>query len=190
MLNNERIFRLDGQTIVLDDFPAEGFILDIGGGGEGIIGQLKGQQVVAIDVFQRELMEAPGEVLKIIMDARELKFLDGSFNTVTAFFSFMFIHPDDHIKVFQEVFRVLAHQGKFMLWDIEIKQRTDSQRDMLVFQLDVKLPMGVVNTRYGTPYTEKPISIVNYLTLAQQTGLKVIEQTRNGQTFFCSFQKP
>ena len=33
-------------------------ILDIGGGGEGIIGKLKGEQVVAIDPNKRELEEA------------------------------------------------------------------------------------------------------------------------------------
>ena len=42
--------RLD---VVVPDFPAEGLILDIGGGGEGVIGQLKGHQVVAIDLSQR-----------------------------------------------------------------------------------------------------------------------------------------
>lgn len=36
-----------------------GSILDIGGGGEGVIGQLYGQQVVAIDKLQEELDEAP-----------------------------------------------------------------------------------------------------------------------------------
>ncbi|TFF89622.1 MAG: methyltransferase domain-containing protein, partial [Promethearchaeota archaeon] len=63
-----------------------GRILDIGGGGEGVIGQLKGAQVVAIDLRADELMEAAdGDYLKVIMDAKQLKFLDDYFDTITAF---------------------------------------------------------------------------------------------------------
>ena len=37
----ERIFRLEQQTVLIDDFDCQGYILDIGGGGTGIIGLLK-----------------------------------------------------------------------------------------------------------------------------------------------------
>ena len=47
-LNEKTTFRLEEQTVVLDDFPADGWILDIGGGGEAVIGQLKRTQVIAI----------------------------------------------------------------------------------------------------------------------------------------------
>jgi hypothetical protein len=40
MIDQNRIFRFDQQTVEIDDFPAEGFILDIGGGGEGVIGTM------------------------------------------------------------------------------------------------------------------------------------------------------
>ncbi len=91
------------------------------------------------------------------MDARELKFLDCTFNTVTAFFSFMFIPPGDHEKVLQEIFRVLVPGGQFMMWDIEIQERPAPEQDMMVFPLQVTLPCTVINTGYGTPYTEKCI---------------------------------
>jgi ubiquinone/menaquinone biosynthesis C-methylase UbiE len=190
MIDQNRIFRLDQQTVAIDDFPAEGFILDIGGGGEGVIGQLKGPQVVAIDTLPRELAEAPAGPLKIIMDARELKFLDSTFNTVTGFFAFMFIPPNDHAKVFREIFRVLTPDGQFFLWDVEIQQRPETQMDMLVFPLQVTLLTKVITTGYGTPYTGKPLNLEDYLTLAERTGFKLMEQSRNGQTFFCKFQRP
>ena len=60
----ERLHRYARQTIVLEDFAADGYILDIGGGGEGIIGQLKPAQVVAIDLSARELLGAPAGPLK------------------------------------------------------------------------------------------------------------------------------
>jgi len=45
----EKIHFIDLHKIDLTDVELKGKILDIGGGGEGIIGQLKGEQVVAID---------------------------------------------------------------------------------------------------------------------------------------------
>ena len=70
----------------LDHIDRDGFILDIGGGGEGVIGKLMGEKVIAIDFKKEELLEAAEGPLNIIMDARELKFLDESLQTVTAFF--------------------------------------------------------------------------------------------------------
>ena len=54
----------------------QGKILDIGGGGEGIIGRLYGPQVIAIDYRQDELDEAPASCEKRLMDATALDFAD------------------------------------------------------------------------------------------------------------------
>lgn len=190
MINEKRTFKLPAQAVTLCDFPADGPILDIGGGGEGVIGQLKGSNVVSIDMLPRELAEAPEGPLKIIMDARELKFLNCTFNTVTAFFSLMFIHPYDHARVFHEICRVLGPKGQFLLWDVEIPQRPEPERDMLVFPLQIHLPSTVINTGYGTPYTEKTVKLEDYLTLAARCGFQTLESYRAGQTIFCKFQKP
>jgi hypothetical protein len=48
--SDDRVFYFERQTLTIDNFEAEGYILDIGGGGEGVIGQLKEEQVVAIDI--------------------------------------------------------------------------------------------------------------------------------------------
>ena len=53
----------------LVDIEHQGMILDIGGGGEGVIGKLHGKDVVAIDLKKEELLEAADGPLKIIMDA-------------------------------------------------------------------------------------------------------------------------
>ncbi|NIV40215.1 MAG: methyltransferase domain-containing protein, partial [Anaerolineae bacterium] len=95
----------DSQTVRVHDFESTGFILDIGGGGEGIIGLLKGQEVIALDLRKEELEEAPPGPLKIVMDAKELQFLDGAFGTATAFFSLMYLKSrEDQQKVLAEVF--------------------------------------------------------------------------------------
>ena len=189
MIDENRIFEIEEQTVGVKDFPAEGLVLDIGGGGEGVIGQLKGAQVVAIDQSARELEQAPDGPLKIVMDASELKFLEASFNTVTSFFAFMFIPPNDHSKVFQEILRVLKPGGQFLLWDVDIQPRPDLRRDLFVFHLQVNLPETVINTGYGTPYTETPTRLDNYISLAKETGFELLEQSRAGKTFFCRMQK-
>jgi hypothetical protein len=43
-----RIHRLEPQEIAVTDVPASDLILDIGGGGEGIIGRLKGDQTAIV----------------------------------------------------------------------------------------------------------------------------------------------
>ena len=63
----------------------DGHILDIGGGGDGVIGRLYTNQVVAIDIRQDELDEAPIGFEKIVMDATHLEFNDNSFDHVTSF---------------------------------------------------------------------------------------------------------
>lgn len=69
----DQIYRFEKQEVTVHDFDAQGYILAIGGGGEGVIGQLRGQQVIAIDISKRELEGTPPGPLKIIMDARSLR---------------------------------------------------------------------------------------------------------------------
>ena len=101
-ISENRLFFFDREEVVVDDFDAAGFVLDIGGGGEGVIGRLKGKQVVAIDRSKRELKEAAAGPLKIVMDATDLQFLDQSFGTATAFYTLMYIKEVDTLS------RVLA----------------------------------------------------------------------------------
>ena len=64
-----------------------GSILDIGGGGEAVIGQIYKDRVTAIDNCKEELEEAPDCCSKQLMDATELSFPDDSFDNVTFFYT-------------------------------------------------------------------------------------------------------
>ena len=66
-----------------------GSILDIGGGGEGVIGRVYKEAVTAIDNMQEELDEAPDCCKKLLMNATALDFCDKSFDNVTFFYSLM-----------------------------------------------------------------------------------------------------
>ncbi|MFX1476039.1 MAG: class I SAM-dependent methyltransferase [Promethearchaeota archaeon] len=168
----EKMFIIDIQEIKLEDFPAKGWILDIGGGGEGVIGRLKGDMVVAIDNRKDELEDAPEGPLKIVMDATKLQFLDESFSTVTAFFSMMYMNTETRAKVFQEVYRVLKPGGLFHLWDVTIPSQSDPDKPLFVVPLRITLPSEVIQTGYGVPWKGRQQNIETYTTLAHQTGFK------------------
>jgi SAM-dependent methyltransferase len=172
----EQVLQHSKLEVVLTDFPAQGLILDIGGGGEGVIGQLKGRQVIAVDLLKRELEDAPGEpLLKIVMDARDLKFLDKTFPTATVFFTFMYIDPADHPKVFQEIHRVLAPGGRMLVWDAEIPTKTDDRQLYIMFPLHVHLPKVEINTGYGVKLREGQ-GLAHFTELAGQAGFDVVDK--------------
>ena len=70
----------------------KGSTLDIGGGGEAVIGRIYGDQVTAIDNRQEELDEAPDCCAKRLMDATDLKYADDSFDNVTFFYTLMYVN--------------------------------------------------------------------------------------------------
>ena len=135
------------QLVDLRNVVLEGSILDIGGGGEGIIARRFGQRVAAIDRRKDELEEAPDQGLKIIMDAADLKFLDESFDNVTCFFSLMYMTNQDLAKILGEIKRVLKKSGNFWIWDTEIPLCDD----IFLVHLDIALSGNeTISTTYGT----------------------------------------
>lgn len=175
--------------VVLPDFPAEGLLLDIGGGGEGVIGQLKGRQVVAIDLIKRELEDAPGEpLLKIVMDARDLKFLDGTFATATVFFTFMYIAPEDHAKVFAELHRVLGPGGRLLVWDPVFPAKAEPGKPRIIYPLHVRLPEKEINTGYGVRIAEGQ-GADHFVGLAKAAGFEVLSRKDEAGWFYLELRK-
>lgn len=189
-IGEERVYFLENQEVVVDDFEARGLILDIGGGGEGVIGRLKGEQVIAIDPNRRELAEAADSRLKIVMDARDLQFLDSSFNNATLFFTLMYIKGADHPKVFSEAFRVLAPGGRLLIWAAVLPRRLDEERDIVAFHLLVRLPEEEVSTGYCTRWPEQELDLAYYVRLAEDAGFEVVGSGEKDRVFFLELRKP
>lgn len=175
--------------VAVPDFPAEGLILDIGGGGEGVIGQLKGRQVVAIDLLKQELVDAPdGPLLKIVMDARALGFLDGAFDTATVFFTFMYIMPPDHAKVFAELHRVLRPGGRVLIWDPTFPDKAAPDKPKIMYPLHVRLPGKELNTGYGVGIREGQ-GADHFVELAKAAGFEVVTRKDEKGWFFLELKK-
>jgi ubiquinone/menaquinone biosynthesis C-methylase UbiE len=181
--------KIEQQTVEVEDFAAEGFILDIGGGGEGVIGQLKGQQVIAIDISKRELVEAPPGPLKIVMDARDLKFLDNTFNTATVFFTFMYIASSDHQKVFEELHRVLKPGGRLLIWDVFFPALIDKTKTRALFFFKFILPDREIRTGYGVRRPEGEQGLAHFMELAKKTGFQIVSHEEKDRWFFLEVVK-
>jgi ubiquinone/menaquinone biosynthesis C-methylase UbiE len=177
------------QKIEMKPIETDGLILDIGGGGEGIIGRLNGNQVVAIDKRIDELQETKNDSLKIVMDATDLKFLPSSFDAATSFFSLMYIKKEHHITVFEEVHKVLKEGGKFFLWEVIIPVRNGDKR-VFVLPLEVLLPSSKVETGYGVGWENKEQDLQYFKELAQKTAFNVIGEWSRNEIFYLCLAKP
>ena len=189
VLLKEKAVMVGPHKIDLSNIKLEGRVLDIGGGGEGIIGQVGGEQVVAIDLNKSELEEAPnsGE-LKIIMNAKELKFLDNTFDTATTFFTLMYIPLSDHKKIFQEIHRVLKPNGVFLLWDLYFPKKYNKEKELYGITLEIKINEKTIETGYVVKLVKEQ-EINYFLDLGKNIGFETVETKIKKDTFYIRFRK-
>ncbi len=174
------------QSIELSPIETDGLILDIGGGGEGIIGKLNGMQVIAIDTSERELQGTQNEALKVVMDATDLRFLPESFDVCTAFFSFMYIPKNEHMKVFEEVYEVLKDNGKLLIWDVKIPEKFGDYKAFMI-RLKIRLPNQETEAGYGVKWQTQGTEY--FKDLAQKAKFKVMSEWSKGELFYLEMSK-
>jgi hypothetical protein len=93
--------------------------------------------------------------------------------------------------VFEEVFRVLVSNGRFLIWDLVFPIRTDEKQDIAVFPLAVKLPDGEeISTRYGVLWPAEGREIAYYVQLAEEAGFEMVSQIGKDQLVFLELRKP
>jgi ubiquinone/menaquinone biosynthesis C-methylase UbiE len=183
----DQIHNFNPQTVPLGPIDAEGPILDIGGG-QGIIGHVMGSQVVTIDVSEEKLSKRETEAKKIVMDARDLKFDDGSFSTATAFFSLLRFDAPDQAKVFGEVYRVLAPGGRFLVWDAVLGPRPEGKQ-IAVIPVAVKVAGENIDAGYSRRWPDEVHDLDHYRKLAEAAGFIVADQDHKAEWFRFELQK-
>jgi SAM-dependent methyltransferase len=187
-IEEKEVVRFERQELTVAGFPAEGHLVDLGGGGAGVIGQLKPSQTIAVDLIKRELEEAPSGPLKIVMDARDLKFLDNAIPTITAFYFLMYVAETDHAKVLSEAYRVLVPGGRLLIWDATTP-RQEAEKKWALFPLTVNLPGKQIKTGYGVPLGDHPHNPPYYSQLGTMAGFQVAMSREDGRHFFLEMLK-
>ena len=157
----------------------KGSILDIGGGGEAVIGQIYGNRVTAIDNCQEEIDEAPDCCTKLLMDARKLSFHDGSFDNVTFFYTLMYMTKETQRKAICEAARVLKAKGKMCIWDCTI---LSAYPDPFVVDLDIQTVNKRIHTSYGIVKQDTQSSD-SVSQLLKDAGLHIISLNAEGGQF-------
>jgi len=162
----------------------DGRILDIGGGGEGVISRHAGDAVIVIDKLKGELEESPDVGIKIVMDATDMKFLDDTFDHATCFFSLMYMSDETIEKTLHEAYRVLKIGGCLWIWDVTIPP-SDGE-GTFVMQLEIQLAGEKITTGYGIGWGNghKGQTLDDIRGLCQGIGLDVVESAESGQTLF------
>lgn len=162
-----------------------GSILDVGGGGEGVIGRLYGPSVTIIDHCQEELDEAPCSCPKLLMDAASLAFADASFENVTFFYSLMYMNRPVQKAALAEAVRVLKPGGRLLLWDSEI---ACAYPEPFLAELDVRWAQERVCTTYGVVKSD-PQSMEHFLNLCRGNGLTLLKTETASGHFYLEFRK-
>ena len=153
----------------------EGFIVDIGAGGEGVIAKTCGRETVCVDIRKGEIGEAKsrGAVAHwVLCDACSMPFRKGSFDVATFFFSLMYIRTLERKRaVIVEAKRILKSDGLLCFWDAIIVEKPD----LHVVFVEANLPDGEkIFTGYGVRGNgkEQTLELVNKLAL--EVGFKVV----------------
>lgn len=162
-----------------------GSILDVGGGGEGVIGRLYGPSVTIIDHCQEELDEVACPCRKLLMDASSLSFADASFDNVTFFYSLMYMNRSTQRAALSEAVRVLKPGGRLLLWDCEI---TCAYPEPFLAELDVRWAQERVCTTYGVVKSD-PQSMEDFLNLCRGNGLTLLKTETASGHFYLEFRK-
>ena len=177
---------MEKQLIDLRGTQLTGRILDIGGGGEGVISRHAGEGVIAIDRLKEELEESPDIGLKIVMDATDMKFLDNTFDNATCFYSLMFMGKQTAEKCLSEAYRVLKPGGYLWIWDTAMPNK--AAKDIFIVQLDVTLEKEEISTGYGIRWNRGQTANDLY-DFCTAVGFTKINCELNGEKIFIKMQK-
>jgi len=178
------------QVISFASFKDPKFpILDLGGGGAGVIGQLYKENVTAIDLRQDELDEAPNGPIKVCADARNLSFEDNSFPSLTAFYFFMYLKPCDYKTVIKEALRVIKEGGLFYIWDTCISKRENGKETLFAIPIVAKLPEKTIQTAYGVIWQNHYLNAELLTNLLEEVGFEIIHKDINGLAIYIECKK-
>ncbi len=181
-------FEYPRQTVKVQKIP-KGTIVDIGGGGEGIIAQIGKERVTAVDKLESEINEAKPhapEAIWILANATNLEFPNAHFDNATAFFSGMYMTDPVLEKVFEEINRVIPKGGELWIWDAKISYEIGP----FIIPIRIITPIGKeIQTAYGKRRVSSDRSIEQTRNLLSQAGFTTHTEKENEFWYFIKATK-
>jgi ubiquinone/menaquinone biosynthesis C-methylase UbiE len=145
---HERIYKPPIQRIELGNLPEKGIIIDVGGGGDGLVSRIAGARVCAVDINIDKIREAriyEQHANWLNCDGQSLCFVDDVFDTATLWFSLGYLRTwDMKQQVLHEINRVLKADGELLIWACRI----DCEEVGALFRVDLTFPDRSVS-RFG-----------------------------------------
>ena len=173
------------MTVISLKKRLHGCILDVGGGGEGVIGRLYPRQVVAIDHDEDELMDAPGDFERLLMDATKLTFPDAFFDAATFFYSLMFMTADEQRAALAEAARVLRPGGRLCVWDCAFDR---AYPEPFSVNLTIDLDGEILHTTYGICKLDGQ-SMAQIAEICRALSLRPLRAEESAVHFYLEFEK-
>lgn len=171
------------QEIAFERLPGTGRILDVGGGGEGIVSRIEGSRVCAVDISLNEIREAQiyGSGSQwLVSNGESLPFDNAVFETATIWFSLDYM-ADWKTKwaVLDEVRRVLRKKGSLSLMSSEIV----CGESRFILRMRYTLPDGsIYQTGYGVKGNQGQ-TMDRISDIVRQTGFQIAKKEDNGYWF-------
>jgi len=183
VMNEERYLLSEVYNLKLKKEFEDVKLLDIGGGGEGIIGNLYGKEAVVVDIRKDELEETNNEALKMVMDAKHMPFLDDSFDVITFFYALMYMSKETQREVLRETKRVLKPGAKVIIWDNTLPVYDGTEKDIYVSKLEIHYNDTIVETGYGIKMDENGQTAESIISMAEEVGLTIDKVVHDKEHF-------
>ena len=177
------------QEIKLERLKGDGLILDIGGGGEGLVSRIEGDRVCALDIRMSEIREAQihGHSTNwLVADGRHLCFKAEVFDIVTLWFSLGFMSDRDTKKaVLEGAYQVLRWDGQISI----LASHVPASGASLIFWANFILPDGTLSkTGYGIRGGQNQ-TLPSIMELVTDLGFKQPQYEDHGEWFKLIAQK-
>jgi ubiquinone/menaquinone biosynthesis C-methylase UbiE len=174
------------QIISLKDFHTNGLILDIGGGGEGLVSRIGGEKACVVDIRMSEIREAQihgAPANWFVGDGQSLCFKDSCFDVVTLWFSLGYMREwDIKLRVLEEAKRVLTKKGEISIMGSKIPDSTET----FVFWAHFTLPDGSISqTGYGIRGNQNQ-TLKKVVDLLNDLEFRILNSEDNGVWFSIS----
>ncbi|MFX0046069.1 MAG: class I SAM-dependent methyltransferase [Candidatus Hermodarchaeota archaeon] len=171
------------QEIRLISLPSDGLIIDIGGGGEGLVSRLEKDRVCVVDISLAKVREAQiygARAQWAVSDGCHLCFRTDTFDIATLWFSLGYMRGWDTKKlVMEEARRVLKQEATLSILGAKIA----CPEDRFLFNAQFTFPDGDVSQVGYRLAGNQNQSLGSAVRTLEDSGFVVIDSTDNGHWF-------